>query len=134
MLMAYGGTKTDPKPITGFVFRDNLIRHNQYGVHGSDRAVGQDTLDAFFPGAVFESNTIAGGDSSRYPKGNTLHRRGRFQRGVPRCRRRGLPAQTRQPPARRRRRMAATSAPTSSRLRQALGLRPRPAPAAERQV
>jgi len=72
ILMAYGGTKSDPKPIAGFVFRDNLIRHNQYGVHGSDRAVGADTLDAFFPGAVFESNTIAGGESKRYPKGNTF--------------------------------------------------------------
>jgi hypothetical protein len=72
IIMAYGGTKTDPKPIAGFVFRDNLIRHNEYGVHGSDRAVGQDTLDAFFPDAVFQSNAIAGGDSRRYPKGNNF--------------------------------------------------------------
>ena len=72
IVMAYGGTKDDPKEIPGFVFRGNLIRHNQYGVHGSDRAIGQDTLDAFFPGAVFESNAIAGGDSRRYPKGNTF--------------------------------------------------------------
>jgi len=72
IVMAYGGTKAEPKTITGFVFRDNLIRHNQYGVHGSDRAVGEDTLNAFFPGAVFETNTIAGGDARRYPKGNTF--------------------------------------------------------------
>ncbi len=70
IIMAYGGTKNDPKSISGFVFRDNLIRHNQYGVHGSDRAVGKDTLDAFFPDGVFESNAIAGGESGRYPKGN----------------------------------------------------------------
>ena len=72
IIMAYGGTKNDPMPVAGFVFRGNLIRHNQYGVHGSDRAVGQDTLDAFFPGAVFEANAIAGGDPGRYPKGNTF--------------------------------------------------------------
>lgn len=72
IIMAYGGTKNDPTPVTGFVFRDNVIRHNQYGVHGSDRAVGNDTLEAYFPGAVFHSNTIAGGDSRRYPNGNTF--------------------------------------------------------------
>ncbi len=72
IIMAYGGTKSDPKSIAGFVFRDNLIRHNQYGVHGADRAVGKDTLDAFFPDAVFEFNAIAGGESSRYPKGNSF--------------------------------------------------------------
>jgi len=72
ILTAYGGTKNDPKLITGFVFRDNLIRHNEFGVHGADRATGQDTLSAFFPDAVFQSNVIAGGDAARYPKGNTF--------------------------------------------------------------
>jgi hypothetical protein len=72
IIMAYGGTTADPKVITGFVFRDNLIRHNEYGVIGSDRGIGADTLQAFFPGGAFESNAIAGGDSKRYPKGNTF--------------------------------------------------------------
>ena len=72
IIMAYGGTKQEPRAITGFVFRDNVIRHNQYGVHGADRAIGSDTLEAFFPGAIFASNVIAGGDSARYPKGNTF--------------------------------------------------------------
>jgi hypothetical protein len=72
IVTAYGGTKDDPATIPGFVFRDNLIRHNQYGIIGADRAVGSDTLKAFFPDAVFQSNTIAGGDSTRYPKGNTF--------------------------------------------------------------
>ena len=58
--------------MTGFVFRDNLIRHNAFGVIGSDRGIGTSTLDAFFPDAVFASNTIAGGVSNRYPKGNTF--------------------------------------------------------------
>jgi len=72
IVTAYGGTKNDPKQVTGFVFRDNLIRHNEFGVHGADRATGQDTLNAFFPDAVFQSNVIAGGDAGRYPKGNTF--------------------------------------------------------------
>ena len=72
IVLAYGGTKEEPKTIGGFVFRDNLIRHNQYGVLGSDRAIGDDTLRAFFPDAVFQSNVIAGGEGRRYPKGNTF--------------------------------------------------------------
>src|SRR5262245_7909197 len=72
IVMAYGGTRNDPKQVTGFVFRDNLIRHNDFGVHGAERAPGQDTLNAFFPDGVFQSNVIAGGDASRYPKGNTF--------------------------------------------------------------
>jgi hypothetical protein len=72
IILAYGGTRAEPKPIAGFVFRDNLIRHNEYGVHGADRAPGLDTLQAFFPDAIFQSNVIGGGDSKRYPKGNTF--------------------------------------------------------------
>lgn len=72
ILMAYGGTRTEPMPVRGLRFRDNLIRHNEYGVHGDNRSPGQDTLDAYFPGALFQSNAIAGGDSRRYPSGNTF--------------------------------------------------------------
>jgi hypothetical protein len=70
IISAYGGTKERPLGVRGFVFRDNLLRHNRYGVHGQDRAVGNDTLDAFFPGAVFLCNVIAGGRRSDYPDGN----------------------------------------------------------------
>jgi hypothetical protein len=72
IMSAYGGTKADPKLITGLVFRNNLIRHNEYGVIGADRGIGADTVQAYFPGAVFASNVIAGGDAQRYPKGNTF--------------------------------------------------------------
>ena len=70
IVMAYGGDKSSPRQITGFRFRDNLVRHNLYGVHGADRAVGGDTLQAFFPGVDFRSNGIAGGDARLYPSGN----------------------------------------------------------------
>jgi len=72
IVQAYGGTRSDPKQVTGLVFRDNLIRHNDFGVIGAERAPGQDSLNAFFPDGVFQSNVIAGGDASRYPKGNTF--------------------------------------------------------------
>ncbi|HVL69637.1 MAG TPA: hypothetical protein VM364_20430 [Vicinamibacterales bacterium] len=72
IIMAYGGTKAQPKVSTGFQFRGNLVRHNQYGVHGSDRAVGEDSLRAYFPGGLFQWNGIGGGDARRYPPGNTF--------------------------------------------------------------
>jgi hypothetical protein len=70
ILSAYGGTKDSPRTVEGFVFRQNIVRHNEYGVHGSDRAVGNDTLRAYFPGSVFEGNVIAGGEARRYPARN----------------------------------------------------------------
>ncbi len=70
ILSAFGGTRDAPAVIPGFVFRDNVVRHNAYGVHGADRSPGRDTLEAFFPGAVFAGNVIAGGDPQRYPGRN----------------------------------------------------------------
>ena len=72
ILMAYGGTESQPMPITGVRFRDNIIRHNLYGVHGSGRGVGEDSLRTYFPGIVFTSNAIAGGNAAGYPSGNTF--------------------------------------------------------------
>lgn len=72
IVMVYGGTKEKAREVRGFVFRDNLVRHNAYGVHGADRAPGKDTLNWYFPGGVFTGNTIEGGDSGRYPAGNTF--------------------------------------------------------------
>jgi hypothetical protein len=80
ILMAYGGTREDPEQIPGVVFRDNLIRHNAYGVHGADRAVGLDTLAAYFPGIVFSTNGIAGGEARRYPSGNQFVDESDFER------------------------------------------------------
>ena len=70
ILQAFGGTRDAPRQIAGFRFRDNIIRHNVFGVRGDDRASGTDTLQAFFPGAEFSSNVVGGGDSRIYPGGN----------------------------------------------------------------
>jgi MYXO-CTERM domain-containing protein len=50
----------DGAPTTGFVFRDNIAFHNQYGVKGTGQNTGNGTLETFFPGAVFTNNVIIG--------------------------------------------------------------------------
>jgi hypothetical protein len=80
MLMAYGGSTSAPRGAEGLVFRGNVIRHNNYGVHGTNRAPGRDSLEAFFPRAVFTGNVIAGGRARLYPDGNTFIDVGDFER------------------------------------------------------
>lgn len=71
--------KTDYDPSTGFIYRDNITRHNVYGVFGSGKSTGNVTINFYFPGAVFTGNVIAkevlGQDSPSnidgvYPAGN----------------------------------------------------------------
>ncbi len=70
LIEAYGTERGAPVPIQRFVFRDNIAFHNSFGVHGASRSTGNDTIQAFFPGAVFEANVIAGGRATIYPSGN----------------------------------------------------------------
>ncbi len=49
---------------TGFVFRNNIVMHNQYGFVGDSRAPGADSLKAYFPGSIVTHNAIIGGDAS----------------------------------------------------------------------
>jgi hypothetical protein len=72
IIMAYGGTPEAPGTVPGLVFRANVIRHNAYGVHAESRAPGLDSLNTFFPGAIFTGNVIGGGEAKRYPEGNTF--------------------------------------------------------------
>jgi hypothetical protein len=57
-------------PNEGFVFRANVLPHNEYGMIGTGTPPGTATIARFFPGAVIEGNVIAGGDPARYPHGN----------------------------------------------------------------
>jgi len=59
---------------TGFVFRNNIVLQNDYGVTGAGKASGRNTLDAFFPDALFVGNVIVGGDASVYPPDNFFPR------------------------------------------------------------
>ena len=42
----FGG---DRMPHTGFVFRDNVVPHNEYGITASGTGPGNPTLERFFP-------------------------------------------------------------------------------------
>ena len=55
---------------TGFVYTNNLTRHNEYGVMGSGASPGRGTLDMYFPSRVFLKNILAGGTASSYPADN----------------------------------------------------------------
>jgi hypothetical protein len=46
-------------PSTGFVFRDNVARHNDYGVTGDSVGYGLRALETYAPGGVFTGNVIA---------------------------------------------------------------------------
>lgn len=53
-------TTIDGEPIKNFVFRDNIVRHNEYGFTGAG-AVGLASFPKYFPGAVIAGNAIIGG-------------------------------------------------------------------------
>jgi hypothetical protein len=65
-------TKAYDTPITGFVFRNNIVAQNAYGFVGADHAPGQDSLDTFFPGSIVTNNAIIGGDAGLY-KGRNMY-------------------------------------------------------------
>jgi GDP-mannose 6-dehydrogenase len=60
----------DGQPHERFVFRNNVVMHNEYGITGAGKGVGTAAIDAFFPGAVVRRNVIAGGHAEDYPPDN----------------------------------------------------------------
>ena len=67
---AYGIAQVEGPPVPRFVFTNNLVRHNAYGIIGSNRAPGNDTIAAFFPASEIVANAIADGTARQYPRGN----------------------------------------------------------------
>jgi hypothetical protein len=67
---AYGILTVDGPPVLGFVFTNNVARHNAYGMIGAGHAPGNDTISAFFPGSHIAGNALADADPARYPGGN----------------------------------------------------------------
>ena len=65
-------TKAYDTPVTGFVFRNNIVAQNAYGFVGADHASGQDSLDTFFPNSIVSNNAIIGGDAGLY-KGRNVY-------------------------------------------------------------
>lgn len=54
----------------GFVFTDNIVMHNAYGIIGSGYGAGHPSLDHYFPGAIVRRNVMVGGSANLYPRGN----------------------------------------------------------------
>jgi hypothetical protein len=67
---AYGIAMIEGPPVLGFVFTNNITRHNEYGIIGANHAPGHDTISAYLPGSRVTGNAIADGRSSAYPGGN----------------------------------------------------------------
>jgi len=64
ILIAYGD------PNQRFVFTNNVVSNNTYGIKGDSVSSGTATLDKFFPGSTVSGNLIIGGSPSSYPSGN----------------------------------------------------------------
>ena len=77
---AHGILTVDGPPVLGFVFTNNLVRHNDYGIIGANRGPGDDTIRAYFPGSRIVNNVIAEGDPRRYPEGNLFPSTAEFVR------------------------------------------------------
>jgi hypothetical protein len=60
----------DRRPHELFVFEDNVVFHNQYGVIGSGTGPGRASLERYFPHAVVRRNVFIGGDAAVYPADN----------------------------------------------------------------
>ena len=61
---------TDPPVHTGFIFRNNVVTHGEYGIKGSGLSSGDQTLRAVMPDARMEGNVLIGRDVASYPRGN----------------------------------------------------------------
>jgi hypothetical protein len=57
-------------PNMGFIYRNNIAPHNEFGVHGEGTAPGTSTLDTYFPGSIFARNILVGGNPAMYPTDN----------------------------------------------------------------
>lgn len=57
-------------PTTGFVFKNNLMNHNDYGIFGDGVGLGNNALNAYFPNAAVLKNLIAATPTSIYPTNN----------------------------------------------------------------
>ena len=58
------------KPISGFVFRNNIVFNNSYGFFGDDAGSGRGAIARYFPQSVITNNVIVGADSREYGDSN----------------------------------------------------------------
>jgi len=60
----------DDGEVPGFVFTNNVLPHNTYGIFGSSAGIGNGAIAMYFPDAVVRRNAFAGGPASMYPPDN----------------------------------------------------------------
>ncbi len=72
LYMNSSGVKVTAGPIRGFVFTNNMGKHNTYGIFGSGQSTGLVSLNYYAPGYVVRRNVLASDKSvaSRYPPDN----------------------------------------------------------------
>jgi hypothetical protein len=58
----------DGNPSTNFVFQNNIVPHNMYGIKGSGYSSGTAVLNHYFPGFVFQKNVIVSIAASGVPQ------------------------------------------------------------------
>jgi GT2 family glycosyltransferase len=63
----FGG---DHDPHVGFVFENNVVLHNEFGIGGSGTGIGRPSLARYFPGSVVRGNMLVGGNAGIYPDNN----------------------------------------------------------------
>ncbi len=74
---AYGERNGVLETAANFVFTNNLVRHNTYGINGDSRAAGNSAITGYFPASTITRNGIACSGSSscsagNYPAGNVF--------------------------------------------------------------
>ena len=57
-------------PHARFVFSNNIVQQNQYGIVGTGTGTGLQTLSKYFPGAQVKGNVFVGGSAAVYPPNN----------------------------------------------------------------
>jgi hypothetical protein len=67
-----GVIMADKRATTGFVFTNNVMRHNTYGIIGTNTGVGLSTISRYFPGSEIRRNVLAGGAAKNYPPDNVF--------------------------------------------------------------
>jgi hypothetical protein len=76
---ASGIVSMDGPPMLGFVYTNNLAKHNSYGFIGTDHGIGNDSIAAYLPGANIERNVLADGVAGRYPATNSFPSSAQFE-------------------------------------------------------
>jgi hypothetical protein len=66
--------EADGTPSSGFAFENNITSYGLYGIKGSDRVQGSDTLNDYLPGAIVTDNVLIGRPDQAvlYPSGNSF--------------------------------------------------------------